>query len=88
MATADHGFQELRQILQKLDRSLDEAHLKRTRGAQEPAPRPAPQPEPPRPRQPDTPDTPEQGTSGTGRLKARPLRRPRPENTSPGGWIR
>ncbi|MEO1009005.1 MAG: hypothetical protein AAFX79_10580 [Planctomycetota bacterium] len=79
MAGNEQGFEDLRQILHKLDRSLDEAQRKRTHGpGDEPEPRTAPEP---------TPALTEDAQSGAsnGRLKARPLRRARPENS---GWVR
>lgn len=124
MDNGKREFEELRDILQKLDRSLDEAQHKRQHGSTPPArnghipadvvPQPAPgtdeqigQPASngtgrpssgfggqPASAPPSVPARPavmpdhEPAESQPGRLKAKPLRRSRPENTGPAhGWV-
>lgn len=112
MDNAKREFEELRNILQKLDRSLDEAQQKRTHGSTPPAPRTShpshsshsnqlQSPSAAGPQGPTipaipaapaiTPDTngqPEEQSDQPGRLKAKPLRRQRPENSGPThGWV-
>jgi|GEM_PF-2345528 len=109
MDNGKREFEELRNILQKLDRSLDEAQQKRTHGSTPPAPLPSHTSHaghlqtssatasqgptiPAVPAAPAiTPDTngqPEESTDQPGRLKAKPLRRARPENSGPShGWV-
>lgn len=103
MDNGKREFEELRNILQKLDRSLDEAQQKRTHGSTPPVPMPghsshlqspsaaAPQ-SPVIPAIPAAPairpETAEEPEEQSGRLKAKPLRRPRPENSGPShGWV-
>ncbi len=103
MDNGKREFEELRNILQKLDRSLDEAQQKRTHGSTPPAPPPAHVPSqtataPHSPHGPTIPAAPaapvvRPETNGEtdeqpGRLKAKPLRRARPENNgSSHGWV-
>ncbi|MGD1915798.1 MAG: hypothetical protein ACFCBV_06400 [Phycisphaerales bacterium] len=109
MDNGKREFDELRDILQKLDRSLDEAQHKRQHGSVTPATStngvngspnghpqtqatfPPAQPAPTQaPAQPAIiPDHDAGDTDGqSGRLKAKPLRRNRPENTGPAhGWV-
>lgn len=96
MDNGKREFDELRQILQKLDRSLDEAQQKRTHGSTPPVPVHVPPPMPSNgpiaPTAPVAPAViPDQGDDAdeqTGRLKAKPLRRHRPENSGPThGWV-
>jgi hypothetical protein len=106
MDNGKREFEELRNILQKLDRSLDEAQQKRTHGSTPPpapshGPTPAASPPtvqasptipavPAAPAAPTViPDPNDEPGEQTGRLKAKPLRRPRPENNgSSHGWVR
>ncbi|MFI4916333.1 MAG: hypothetical protein ACIAS6_07505 [Phycisphaerales bacterium JB060] len=94
-------FEELRNILKKLDRSLDEAQHKRTHGSTPPAPSQAnipaqANPAPAIPAAPAAPASPaiipeteEPTEAQPGRLKAKPLRRNRPDNSGPAhGWVR
>lgn len=101
MENGKREFEELRNILKKLDRSLDEAQQKRTHGSTPPVPSPAhvpaqPTPAPavpaahPTPGSPAViPETEEPAEAQPGRLKAKPLRRNRPDNSGPAhGWVR
>lgn len=103
MDNGKREFEELRNILQKLDRSLDEAQHKRTHGSTPPPlPSHAPPPAATTPAVPAAPivpaspaaptvipDSAEEQNEQPGRLKAKPLRRPRPENSGPShGWVR
>jgi len=106
MDNGKQEFDELRDILQKLDRSLDEAEHKRQHGsvsptqpphgvpsqtqshATYPPASPTPTPVPVQPAIIPDPDH-QIGESEPGRLKAKPLRRNRPENSGPShGWVR
>lgn len=111
MDNGKREFEELRNILQKLDRSLDEAQQKRTHGSTPPVPMPGHNPSyhsshlqsptangaqnptipavPAAPAiRPDTTEEPHEQADQSGRLKAKPLRRPRPENSGPShGWV-
>jgi hypothetical protein len=100
MDNGKREFEELRNILQKLDRSLDEAQQKRTHGSTPPVPAPvhhqsqsATSPHSPiipaAPASPAIiPDTNGNAEEPPGRLKAKPLRRPRPEGSGPShGWV-
>ncbi|MEQ8318170.1 MAG: hypothetical protein RIE77_05755 [Phycisphaerales bacterium] len=95
MDNGKREFEELRNILKKLDRSLDEAQHKRTHGSTPPAPTqahvpPQPTPAPAVPAAPAViPDSDQPAEAQPGRLKAKPLRRNRPENSGPShGWVR
>lgn len=94
MDNGKREFDELRNILKKLDRSLDEAQHKRTHGSSPPVSSQAhvpPQatPAPAVPAAPAVvPDQDQQAEAQPGRLKAKPLRRNRPENSGPShGWV-
>ncbi len=96
MDNGKREFEELRNILQKLDRSLDEAQHKRTHGSTPQGPTHPPIPaSTAMPSTPSTPvvpaiipDTPDDADDQPGRLKAKPLRRTRPENSGPShGWV-
>ena len=98
MDNGKREFDELRHILQKLDRSLDEAQHKRQHGNTPAAPAQAhPQPIPsqsaaqpaPSPVAPAViPDDHDDADSQPGRLKAKPIRRARPDNQGPTqSWV-
>ena len=97
MDNGKREFDELRHILQKLDRSLDEAQHKRQHGNTPVAPvQPHVQPhtspagtQQAGPTVPGViPDDDERVPADSGRLKAKPLRRSRPENQGPAhGWV-
>lgn len=101
MENGKREFDELRNILKKLDRSLDEAQHKRTHGSTPPVPSQAhvPQQVTPAPAVPAAhpvpttpaviPDEDQSAEAQPGRLKAKPLRRNRPENSGQShGWVR
>lgn len=98
MENGKREFDELRHILQKLDRSLDEAQHKRQHGNAPVAPVPthAQQQQAPSAAQPMVPSVPavipdddDHIPAEPGRLKAKPLRRARPDNQGPShGWVR
>lgn len=106
MDNGKREFEELRNILKKLDRSLDEAQQKRTHGSTPPAPVPSHSSQYQSPSnhgnqaptvpvipaapaiRPETNGQPDEPSEQPGRLKAKPLRRPRPENSGPShGWV-
>lgn len=98
MDNGKREFDELRHILQKLDRSLDEAQHKRQHGDAPAAPIAAHAPShstqsATQPRVPSVPavipsEDDNHASAEPGRLKAKPLRRAKPENQGPAhGWV-
>lgn len=69
MATSPEAFQKVKQILQKLDRSIDSARDRRLSGSPSPAGAGSAQPQ-------KVDSTVSQGTPESGPLRARPMRTP------------